>query len=68
MVESWICAGLMTLAIWMIGRAIIIEKTADINEMGFALVMGGMGMVILAGCILWVVWRMVSGFQETMVL
>lgn len=55
--ESWICALFMVAGVWLIGRAIIIESTADINEMGVALVMGALGMVLFASTLIWVAWR-----------
>lgn len=54
---SLLIALLLTFAgAWMVGRAVMIERDADINEMGFALVMGGVGISCVSIGLLWALW------------
>lgn len=47
---------LMFAGAWLVGRTILIEKDADINEMGFALVMGAVGISCVCVGLLWALW------------
>ena len=56
--SNWIAALLIVAGVWLIVRAIVVERDGDINAMGLAVVMGCLGVACIAGALLWSAWRL----------